>query len=174
MTAWMSSSGKPGRTRITCSDDRASEELSMPVTDLQAEILHDLLSDDYEAAQRAVERGENLGGMGALMETTFAMAACRAFAFGWTMPQLVQFVARVRIERQGVPLPFTALDAEEELRRVLGDTVPPTRDIHAAGVAQMSMLRTLVDDLGLSNAGLNDLISRARADADRILDRTAP
>lgn len=80
------------------------------------------------------------------METAFAIAAYRAFAPEWTMPQVIQFVARVRIEHPGVSLPFSTLDAERELRRVLGDQVPPPRDVQAAGVAQMSMPH--VDDEG--------------------------
>lgn len=146
----------------------------MQVTDTHMEILHALLIDDHEAALRALEQGESLGGLGALMETAFAIAAYRAFAPEWTMPQVIQFVARLRIEHPGVSLPFTTLDAERELRRVLGGKVPSTRDIQAAGVARMSLLRTLVDDLNLNDADLDDLLATARADADRVLARTAP
>lgn len=147
----------------------------MRVTDTHVEVLRDLLTGDQDAVSRAREqqRAGNLTGMAALAEAAFGIAARRAFAPAWTMPGVIGFAARVRAANVGNPVQFGALDAEQELRRALGDPVPPPRSYQAAGAALMRMLETLITDLELDDAGLTDLLTQARSGAERILARTA-
>lgn len=109
--------------------------------------------------------------MGALLEASLAVAAYRVFAPSWNMPMVIEFVALVRNDYAGASLPFTARDAERELRRALGDTVPPPGDAQAAGIAQMCLLRVLKDVLELDDDGLTELLAEARLVADRALAR---
>jgi hypothetical protein len=147
----------------------------MRVTDTHVELLRALLTGDREAASRAQEQAAgNLNGLAALVEAAFGIAARRAFAPSWTMPGVIRFAARVRIGNAGNPVPFGALDAERELRRALGDKVPPPGSYPVAGAALMCMLETLVTDLELDDAGLAGLLGQARGDADRILAHAAP
>ena len=143
----------------------------MRVADTHVKLLHDFLVDDPEAVSRAQDQQQagNLNPLAALMEAAFGAAARRAFAPSWTMPGVIQFAARVRIENAGMPVQFGALDAERELRRALGDRVPAPRSYEAAGAAMMCMLHVLVADLELDDAGLAGLLAEARPEADRIL-----
>jgi hypothetical protein len=143
----------------------------MQVTDMHVQLLHGFLADDPDAVNRAREQAGNLNPLAPLMQAAFGIVARRAFAPSWTMPRVVQFAARARIENAGNPAQFGALDAERELRRVFGDQVPPPRSYEAAGAAMMCMLHVLVADLELDDAGLADLLAQARADADRALAR---
>jgi hypothetical protein len=142
----------------------------MPVTDLHVEVLRDLLTGRHEAAQQAIAQGgEGLGDMDALLQMSLGAAARRFFAPSWNMPMVIEFVALVRNDYAGVSLPFGAPDAERELRRALGDTVPPPRDVQAAGMARMCLLRVLKDVLELDDDGVAGLLAEARPMADRAL-----
>lgn len=148
----------------------------MEVTDIQVDILRGFLAEEPDAVSRAEEqqRAGTLSALGPLIESAFGIAARRVFAPSWTMPGVIQFVARVRLENAANPVKFSALDAERELRRAFGDNVPPAGSYDAAGIARLFMLHTLVADLELNDAGLDELLAQARTEANRILAHAAP
>lgn len=147
----------------------------MPVSDTHVKILRGFLANDPEAVTQAKEQQQagNLNALAALVEATFGVAARRAFTPSWTMPGVVRFAARARIENAGNPVQFGALDAERELRRAFGDKVPAPRSYNAAAAAMMCMLHVLIEDLKLDEAGVNELLAQARVDADRVLAQAA-
>lgn len=143
----------------------------MPVTDTHVKILRGFLANDPQAVIQAQEQQQhgNLNPLAALVETAFGLAARRAFTPSWTMPGVVRFAARARIENAGNPVQFGALDAERELRRAFGDTVPAPRSYNAAAAAMMCMLHVLIHELKLDESGIDELLVQARVDADHVL-----
>jgi hypothetical protein len=108
-------------------------------------------------------------GIGALVHAALVVAARRKFAPRWTRDEVTRYVARVRGLLDEQPDVLDPLVAEQELRIALGERLTARADAKSRGRAQFILLNALVQSLDLDDAGVADLLARARDLADGLL-----
>jgi hypothetical protein len=108
-------------------------------------------------------------GIGALVHAALVVAARRKFTPTWTHDDVTRYVARVRGLLSEQPDVLDPLVAEQELRSALGERLTAGADPKSRGRAQFILLNALVQSLGLDEAGVADLLGRARGIADSLL-----
>jgi hypothetical protein len=131
-------------------------------------------SSDAEAAEAErqfimLARTGDADGIGELLYAAFVIAARRAFAPSWESADLIRFVADVRSssgEASGILDPKVA---ENQLRAALSQEPAPCPDEEARARAQLILLATLTNRLGLTTSGLDKLLSDGRTTADDLI-----
>jgi hypothetical protein len=143
------------------------------VTDLEMVILRAEIAGEDEVARRAardqtVAAGQ-LTGLATLVHAALVIAAHRYFAPRWTRPDVIKFVAQIRVLLTERPDLLDPAAGETELRRALGEDLPPAPQAATVAAAQLVLLAALIASLSLNEAEVNGLLSEARNAADRML-----
>jgi hypothetical protein len=140
------------------------------VTDDQVAGLRAFLADDEAEWLRLFERPDPVDadeGFAVLVAAALQAAARRRWDERSTLADIVRFVAGLRSSDPDTEAEVDPRGAEALIRVALGDTaVGPLND--AAKRTQVHVLRRLIDDEQLDDAGLDEFLSQARVLADRI------
>ena len=102
-----------------------------------------------------------------LLEAALALAATRRFG-SFTDGELIRYVARIRAGTRGraEDMDLDPLAAEAALRRALGQPAPGTGDPWMRLRSVVALLRVLVSDLELDEAGVDGILAEARTLTD--------
>lgn len=122
-------------------------------------------SDPFMRLAAASPDGQDMR-VGVLIAMALATAARTRFAAGWSRAEVIRYVAQTRI-RYGLDDLIPSL-AEDLLIVGLGNQpLPAGADPAASAYAQLSLLKSLSDDLGPPD--LDRVLGEAREQADRWL-----
>jgi hypothetical protein len=146
---------------------------AMAVTDGQAAALRAYLAPgpgpgEAERLYGQLAQAGGLDGYSEFALAAFVLAARRRFAPAWSRAEVIRFVAAVRGRLAG-GTDIAPLAAEMIIRAALGDEVMPVGDEDTRGAAQIILLPELITAGELDDAGLDDFIAAARAQADLLL-----
>jgi hypothetical protein len=141
------------------------------VTDLHVAALHAHLVGEYDEFERLCARPEMLDaktGLDTLHAATFIESVHRRFDQQRSTAEIIQFVAAVRARLD--PETADELDpgrAERLIKVTLGE-MPPDPDLDdTAKALQIPLLNALIADERLDDSGLKELLTKARALADK-------
>lgn len=143
------------------------------VTDLEMVILRaEIAGEDEVARQAARDQTATTGqltGLVTLVHAAFVIAATSYFAPRWTRAGVIKYVAQLRVLLAERPNLLDPVAGETELRRALGETLPPVPQAGTVATTQLVLLDALIASLGLDEAEVDGLLDEARNAADRTL-----
>jgi hypothetical protein len=143
----------------------------MRVTDEQMAALRALLALDSPEAERLTGRlidNENLDGYGELVYAAFVTAARRRFSPVWSLPELIRFVAAVRVDLARDEVDIDSRTAEFVLRRALDEKVAAEPNQEAIARAQFFLLQEMVLEARFGDVELDEFLKSAREAADGV------
>ena len=144
----------------------------MPVTDKQMVLLRAYLAGEPAIVQRVNRQlagTATADGIAELVSAALVIAARRKFTSSSSRADVIRFVARVRALLAEQPEALDPVAAEYELRTALGEKMTGSPAGEAKARAQVVLLDALVQSANLGDAAVADLLSQARAVADRML-----
>lgn len=124
-------------------------------------------SDDCDRLFARLNLGGSYDGTSALFAMAFLEAVNQRFAPTWTVSDVIRFVAHARTWWGEQADDMNPRDAEHLIRAMLGDGSPHELD-ETAKVLQIPLLRVLIADKDLDDAGIDDFLGRVRERAERI------
>jgi hypothetical protein len=153
----------------------------MRVTDEQVAALRALLALDSPEAERLTGRlidNEDLDGYGGLAYAAFVIATRRRFSPAWSLPELIRFVAAVRVDLAQDDVDIDPHAAEVALRRALDERLAAEPSQEAMARAQFFLLQEMVLEARLDDVELDEFLKSAREAADGVIsenpDRPPP
>lgn len=131
-------------------------------------------ADDAEARMNQLIEGGRLEGYGEFVSAAFATAVRRRFSSGWTIADVIRFVAsaRGRLTSEGVRVDPRA--AEILVRRTLGEPINVELDEEINARAQIFLLSELTIDENFGDAELDNFLTLAKELADQLLAQGKP
>jgi hypothetical protein len=145
--------------------------IGMPVSGEQVAALRAFLVLESDQAgwltKRLVEAGR-VEGYGELVYAAFVTAVRRRFSPAWTVSEVIRFVAATRAELLQDDIEVDPRTAEILVGRALGDGIATELDEKSRARAQILLLREMVVDAGLDDAGLDAFLAQARSLADQM------
>ena len=106
-----------------------------------------------------------------LVHGSFVIAVRKWFGHSFTHAQVIKLVAHARALFSEQPELIDPLIAESEIRRALGENVPPSPDPNARGTVQLAVLDYLVRALDLNDQAIEDFLKEAGSAANDALGR---
>lgn len=144
----------------------------MFVTDDHVKALRAMLAGEMEEYDEIADRimaTESPRYFNVILASAFTIAVHRRFGKGYTLPDIIQFVADQRTQFDEAADIFDPLVAEHLLLSVLtGEPVDEVDEV-AKAEAEVGLLVGLVDDQDLDEAGINEFVDEARKGAERIM-----
>ena len=149
----------------------------MTVTDEHIAVLRSFLVDDYQVWYQRTEQllaSGNAENYGLLIHAAFTRAAYRKFSPSWSLPDVIQFVGKVRSNLGSNAHSIDAVAAEKLLRQSIGDeSLSPKElaslDIETVAVVEGFLLQVMVREFNLDEAGLEEFINDAALHANKWL-----
>lgn len=141
----------------------------MAVTDVHVAALRAYLTDDFEEHERLVAPlvRANDTDYPALLGGAFYEAARRRFPSTWRPSDVIRYVATMRARYDEDATRIDPDAAERLIRHVLGDESARVHELDdMAKATQVLLLRELIADEALDDAGLDEFLARSRARAE--------
>jgi hypothetical protein len=146
----------------------------MAITDEHLATLRAMLIGEFDEYGRLLDHMDrtNTGeGFNVLVAAAFYVAVNRRFGQGYTIADIIQFVAGERVRVDDREFDIDPRVAERLMLAVLGNGSAHDLDERAKGLAQIALLTALVDDENLDDAGLGAFMAEARKVADSMAAR---
>ena len=139
------------------------------ITDDHVAALRAMLSEDADEAERLgdrVARSDEPLVFNAIIAAAFTLAVHRRFGGGYTVADIIHFVAHERTRFDDSADDFDPRVAERLTLAALGDGSIEGVEDEAKANAQIALLMGLVDDEDFDDAGLDEFLDEARKVAE--------
>ena len=137
----------------------------------QVTALRALLTRDFDEHQRVIAQIKPVGGLAGyyeLVTAAFFEAVDRRFGSGYTLPDIVEYVAEVRTRLRNPDRGIDPNVAERLIRKALGEGTTRGIDKETLLRTESVLLTVLIMDEQLDDAALDAFLAEARALADRL------
>jgi len=139
------------------------------VSALRAMLVEDLI--EYELLVGRLKDAGRLHGLGTLVAAAFYEAVYRRFGDGYTIAEVIGFVADERTRFSDPEDDFDPRVAERLVCAVLGQGSAGGMDKETEGRAQLALRAGLIGHENLDEAGLDQFLEEARKVADASVER---
>jgi hypothetical protein len=144
----------------------------MPVTDKQAATLRAELAGDFAGYERllaGLDSKADSRGYSALLTAAFHRAVDLRFTRDSPLDEVIEFVADVRARSEQLRDAVDPRVAERVLVAAVGGDYVSDLSAAESNKLKMILLTSLVADMHLGEAGLDEFLAKARALADELL-----